>query len=42
MKTIADYANPIDTILEFEANVAKYTRAPYCVTTDCRNLAIHD
>jgi dTDP-4-amino-4,6-dideoxygalactose transaminase len=35
MKTIADYAKPFDAILEFEAAVAKYTGAPYCVTTDC-------
>ena len=35
MKTIADYKNPFDAILEFESAVAKYTGAPYCVTTDC-------
>jgi len=40
MKTIADYAKPFDAILEFEAAVAKYTGAPYCVTTDCCTHAI--
>jgi len=35
MKTIGDYKNPFDAILEFESAVAKYTGAPYCVTTDC-------
>ena len=35
MKTIADYKNPFDAIPEFESAVAKYTGAPYCVTTDC-------
>jgi dTDP-4-amino-4,6-dideoxygalactose transaminase len=35
MKSIADYKNPFDAILEFESAVARYTGAPYCVTTDC-------
>lgn len=35
MKTITDYKNPFDAILEFESEVARYTGAPYCVTTDC-------
>jgi len=35
MKSIADYKNPFDAILEFESAVAQYTGAPYCVTTDC-------
>jgi dTDP-4-amino-4,6-dideoxygalactose transaminase len=40
MKSIADYQNPFDAVLEFESAVAKYTGAPYCVTTDCCTHAI--
>jgi dTDP-4-amino-4,6-dideoxygalactose transaminase len=40
MKTIKDYSNSFDAILEFESAVAKYTGAAYCVTTDCCSHAI--
>lgn len=40
MKSLANYARPFDAILEFESAVAKYTGAPYCVTTDCCTHAI--
>lgn len=40
MKTLADYKNPFDIILEFERRVGEYTGAPYCVTTDCCTHAI--
>lgn len=40
MKTIQDYRNAFDAILEFEAAVAKFTGAPYAVTTDCCSHAI--
>lgn len=40
MKTLADFKNPFDAILEFERQVANYTGAPYCITTDCCTHAI--
>lgn len=40
MKTLSDYKNPFDAILEFEQAIADYTGAPYCVTTDCCTHAI--
>lgn len=40
MITLADYKNPFDAIREFEYEIAKYTGAPYCVTTDCCTHAI--
>jgi dTDP-4-amino-4,6-dideoxygalactose transaminase len=40
MISISDFQNPFDAILEFEQAVAKYTGAPYCVTTDCCSHAI--
>lgn len=40
MKSLIDYKNPFDAILDFESAVAEYTGAPYCVTTDCCTHAI--
>jgi dTDP-4-amino-4,6-dideoxygalactose transaminase len=40
MKTLAEYTNPFQAILEFETAVAKFTGAPYCITTDCCTHAI--
>jgi dTDP-4-amino-4,6-dideoxygalactose transaminase len=40
MKTLADFNTPFDAILAFEQQVAEYTGAPYCVTTDCCTHAI--
>ena len=38
MKTLKDYSDPFDAILEFESAVADYTGAPYCVTVDYQTL----
>jgi dTDP-4-amino-4,6-dideoxygalactose transaminase len=35
MKTLNDYADAFDAILDFEQQVAEFTGAPYCITTDC-------
>jgi dTDP-4-amino-4,6-dideoxygalactose transaminase len=40
MKTLNDYSNAFDAILEFEHEIAKFTGAPYAVTTDCCTHAI--
>ena len=40
MITIADYSDPFQSILDFEREVAKFTGAPYCITTDCCSHAI--
>ena len=40
MKKIQDYNNAFDAILEFEEALAKFTGAPYAVTTDCCTHAI--
>ena len=40
MKTIKDYTNPFQAILDFESAISAYTGAPYCVTTDCCTHAI--
>lgn len=40
MKKIQDYHNAFDAILEFEKALAKFTGAPYVVTTDCCTHAI--
>lgn len=40
MKTIKDYSNPFDAILEFESALAEFTGATYAVTTDCCTHAI--
>lgn len=40
MKKIQDYKNAFDAILEFEEALAKFTGAPYVVTTDCCTHAI--
>lgn len=40
MRTIADYKDPFQSILDFEEAVAKFTGAPYCITTDCCTHAI--
>ena len=37
MKTIKDYTNPFQAILDFESAISAYTGAPYCVTTDYVN-----
>ena len=40
MKTIKDYTNPFQAILDFESAISAYTGAPYCVTKDCCTHAI--
>jgi len=40
MKYIQDYKHPFDAIKEFEKEVALFTGAPFCVTTDCCTHAI--
>jgi dTDP-4-amino-4,6-dideoxygalactose transaminase len=40
MKTLKDYTNPFQAILDFEYAISTYTGAPYCVTTDCCTHAI--
>jgi dTDP-4-amino-4,6-dideoxygalactose transaminase len=40
MRTLSDYSNPFQAILDFETAVAEFTGAPYCVTTDCCTHAI--
>ena len=40
MRSLSDYTNPFQAILDFEQAVAKFTGAPYCVTTDCCTHAI--
>ena len=40
IKSINDYSNPFNAILEFERLIAEFTGAPYCVTTDCCSHAI--
>lgn len=40
MKTLQDYKNPFDVILDFEKTVADFTGAPYCISTDCCTHAI--
>ena len=40
MYKIEDFSNPFDAIKEFEQQIAEYTGAPYCITTDCCTHAI--
>lgn len=40
MIKLSDYTDPFRAILDFESAVAKYTGAPYCITTDCCTHAI--
>ena len=40
MKSIRDYKNPFDAIKEFELALAKFTGAPYVVSTNCCTHAI--
>lgn len=40
MIDIADYSNPFDAIHHFEQELARFTGAPYVVTTDCCSHAI--
>ena len=40
MIKLEDYSNPFQAIFDFEEAVAKYTGAPYCITTDCCTHAI--
>jgi dTDP-4-amino-4,6-dideoxygalactose transaminase len=40
MITLNDYADAFDAIRDFESAVAKFTGAPYCITTDCCTHAI--
>lgn len=40
MIKLEDYSNPFQAIFDFEAAVARYTGAPYCITTDCCTHAI--
>jgi dTDP-4-amino-4,6-dideoxygalactose transaminase len=40
MITLNDYADAFDAIKDFESAVAKFTGAPYCITTDCCSHAI--
>ena len=40
MISISDYSNPFQAIFDFETELAKFTGAPYCITTDCCTHAI--
>ena len=40
MKTLKDYTNPFQAILDFESAIAAYTGSLYCITTDCCTHAI--
>jgi dTDP-4-amino-4,6-dideoxygalactose transaminase len=40
MYKIEDFNNPFDAIFEFEKQIAEFTGAPYCVTTDCCTHAL--
>lgn len=40
MRTLENYKNPFQAILDFEAAICAYTGAPYCITTDCCTHAI--
>jgi len=40
MIKLSDYADAFDAIKDFESAVAKFTGAPYCITTDCCTHAI--
>jgi len=40
MTALENYNNPFDAVTDFESNLAKYTGAPYVVTTDCCTHAI--
>lgn len=40
MIKLEDYKNPFQAIFDFETEVAKYTGATYCITTDCCTHAI--
>jgi dTDP-4-amino-4,6-dideoxygalactose transaminase len=40
MIKLENYSNPFQAIFDFEDAVAKFTGAPYCVTTDCCTHAI--
>ena len=38
--SLDDYNNPFDAIIDYEDALAKYTNAPFVVTTDCCTHAI--
>jgi hypothetical protein len=40
MISITDYSDPFQAIFDFETEVAKFTGAPYCVSTDSCTHAI--
>jgi len=40
MINLEDYSNPFQAIFDFEAAVAQFTGAPYCISTDCCTHAI--
>lgn len=40
MISIKNYKQPFDAITDFEQAIAKFTGAPYCVSTDCCTHAI--
>ena len=40
MRTIADYTNPFTAISDFEAEICKFTGAPYAIVTDCCTNAL--
>jgi dTDP-4-amino-4,6-dideoxygalactose transaminase len=40
MIRITDYSNPFQAVFDFETELAKFTGAPYCITTDCCTHAI--
>jgi dTDP-4-amino-4,6-dideoxygalactose transaminase len=40
MIQLSDFEKPFDAILAFESQIAAWTGAPYCVTTDCCTHAI--
>jgi dTDP-4-amino-4,6-dideoxygalactose transaminase len=40
MITLKDFNDPFDAIAQFEKEIAEFTGAPYCVTTDCCTHAL--
>lgn len=40
MKSLSDYKNPFDAIIDFQNKISEYTGAPYAIVTDCCTHAI--
>lgn len=40
MRSLNDYQNPFDAVVDFERMLADYTNAPYAIVTDCCTHAI--